>query len=109
MRSHCGMTSILRRIGRQTSDDATSASSSAFGHASVGTADGDPSAAFMEQWTLLVARFNEKGMVPVMDGSGHRLLTDRADLREAIVAGRVVFSESGQRMTSADVDAGRLL
>jgi hypothetical protein len=61
------------------------------------------------QWTVLVARFDDKGMIPVVDGSGRRFLTDRADLRSAIDAGIVIRSESGYRVTTADVDAGRLL
>jgi hypothetical protein len=61
------------------------------------------------QWTVLVARFDERGMIPIVDGAGRRLLTDREDLRETIRSGVPVFSESGYRLTVADVDAGRLL
>jgi hypothetical protein len=60
-------------------------------------------------WTLLVARFDEKGMIPTVDGSGRRFLMDRAELRFAVDSGLPVHSESGYRLTLADVDAGRLL
>jgi hypothetical protein len=61
------------------------------------------------RWTVLVPRFDEKGMIPVVDGSGRRFLTDRAELRHAVNSGIQVSSESGYRLTLADVDAGRLL
>jgi hypothetical protein len=60
-------------------------------------------------WTVLVARFDEKGMLPVVDGSGRRFDIDRAELRHAVMSGIQVSSESGYRLTVADIDAGRLL
>ncbi len=60
-------------------------------------------------WKIVTARFDPQGKVLVKDPTGSELFLGRAELREMVESGVVVYSVSRFRLTVAYVDAGRLM